>query len=168
MDATAIRNVLREAHSDDLDRRRKVIALSVVGLIDFCIISLYQTGIIKKLPDIPHPFFDSNKVNASKEAYQFGVPDGPVSATVYGLTMTLAAAGGSEQASRKPVWDVLLGASIGGNVAGAVYYLYDMAFNQKKVCLYCVTGAIVNIASAVVIAPTVLKSLKKIMGKRIS
>ncbi len=94
MDAIAIRDVLRNDNSEDLDRRRKVIFLSAIGLVDFSIISLYQTGVIKSLPDLPFPIFDSNKVNASKSAYQFGVPDGPISATVYGLTMTLAAAGG--------------------------------------------------------------------------
>ncbi len=49
------------------------------------------------MPDIPLPFFDTNKVNASEDAYRFGVPDGPISATVYGLTMALAAVGGDEE-----------------------------------------------------------------------
>jgi len=164
MDAIAIRDVLRNDYSDDLDRRRKIICLSAIGLVDFSIISLYQTGVIKKLPDLPFPIFDSNKVNASESAYQFGVPDGPISATVYGLTMALAAAGGSENASRKPIFDVLLGGAIAGNAAGGVYYLYDMIFKQKKICLYCVTGAAINIASAIIIFPTVLKSLKKLFG----
>ncbi|MBD0375092.1 MAG: hypothetical protein ICV51_05635 [Flavisolibacter sp.] len=165
MDATAIRDVLRTEQSDDLNRRRKVIGLSALGLVDFSIISLYQTGIIKHLPDLPFDLFDSDKVNASKDAYQLGVPDGPVSAAVYGITMTLAAAGGSEKAGRQPVWDVLLGGAVAGNAAGAVYYLYNMIFKQKKICLYCVTGAAINIASAIIIAPTVVKSMKKLFGK---
>ncbi|MFZ6013754.1 MAG: vitamin K epoxide reductase, partial [Bacteroidota bacterium] len=73
MNAVAIRDALRDKQSDDLDRRRKIITLSAIGLLDFSIISLYQTGVIKKLPDFRLPIFDSNKVNASKEAYQFGV-----------------------------------------------------------------------------------------------
>lgn len=162
MDAIAIRDVLRDNSLDDLNRRRKIICLSAIGLVDFSIISLYQTGVIKSLPDLPFPIFDSNKVNASKSAYQFGLPDGPVSATVYGLTMALASAGGDETASRKPIFDVLLGAAVAGNAAGAIFYLYDMTFKQKKICLYCVTGAAINIASAVIIVPTLLKSLKKL------
>jgi uncharacterized membrane protein len=41
-----------------------------------------------------------------------------------------------------------------------------MIFVQKKICLYCVTGAAINIASAVIIAPTVLKGMRKLFGSR--
>ncbi len=116
-----MRDALRTGHNQDLDTRRKVIFLSALGLVDFSIISLYQTGVIKHLPDLPHPLFDSDKVNASEKAYRFGAPDGPISATVYGLTMALASAGGGENASRKPIFDVLLGGAIAGNAAGGVY-----------------------------------------------
>lgn len=166
MDAIAIKNELRNGHSEDLDRRRKVIGLSALGLVDFSIISLYQTGVIKKLPDIPLPIFDSNKVNAAQDAYRFGAPDGPISAVAYAATMVLASAGGSEKAERSPAFDVALGAVVAGNAAGAVYYLYNMIFKQKKICLYCVTGAAINIASAIIIAPTVIKSVKQLFGSR--
>ena len=161
MDAVAIKDALRMEKNPDMDNRRKVIVLSALGLFDFSIISLYQTGVIRKLPDIPLPVFDSNKVNASKEAYQFGVPDGPVSAVIYSLIMVFAAAGGSEKVARKPVFDLLLGGAVAANLSGALYYLYDMAFRQKKICLYCVTGAAINIASAVIIAPTVFKTIAR-------
>lgn len=162
MDVKKIRKSLREGSSDDLERRRKLICLSAIGLADFSIISLYQTGVIKSLPDIPLSIFDSNKVNASESAYQLGVPDGPVSSLAYSAVMVLASAGGSESSGRKPVFDVALGATVAGNAVGAVFYLSNMIFKQKKICLYCVTGAAINIASAIIIAPVVLKSLKKL------
>lgn len=165
MNVDAIRDTLRNDSSKDAKERRKLIALSALGLVDFSIISLYQTGVIRHLPDIPLPIFDSNKVNAAKDAYQFGVPDGPVSAVVYGLTMVMASASGTDKANRSPLFDVALGATVAGNAGGALYYLYDMVFKQKKICLYCVTGAAINIASAVIVAPLVKKSLKKLFGK---
>ena len=164
MNVTAIRDALRKEHSADLNRRRKVILLSALGLVDFSIISLYQTGVIKHLPDLPFPIFDSDKVNASEEAYKMGVPDGPVSAVTYALNMVLAAAGGNEGAERKPVYDVALGAVVLGNAAGAAHYLFNMITKQKKICLYCVTGAAINFAAAAIIAPTVIKSFKKLVG----
>jgi uncharacterized membrane protein len=166
MNALAIRNELRNNDSEIMDKRRAIIWLSALGLVDFSVISLYQTGVIEKLPDLPFKIFDSNKVNASKEAYQFGVPDGPVSAAVYATTIVLAAAGGSEQSGRKPMLDTLLGATIAGNTAGAIYYLYDMIFKQKKICLYCLTGAAINIASAVIVAPLVKRSITQLFRKR--
>lgn len=161
MTLNKIRKASHNSASQDMDKRRNIIWLSALGLLDFSIISLYQTGIIKKLPDLPGKIFDSNKVNASPEAYRMGVPDGPVSALVYAGTMVLAAAGGTEAPGRKPVLDVLLGTAIAGNAVGAAYYLYDMIFKQKKVCIYCVTGAVINFASAALIAPLVKKSIRK-------
>jgi uncharacterized membrane protein len=165
MNPTAIRDALRTGHNEDLDARRKVILLSALGLIDFSIISLYQTGVIKHLPDIPHPLFDSDKVNASEDAYMFGAPDGPISAVAYAATMVLASAGGDENTGREPVLDVALGATVAGNAVGAVFYLYKMIFVQKRICLYCVTGAAINIASAVIAAPLFSKALKKMFAK---
>lgn len=161
MKPAAIKQALRNGKSDDLKRRRKVIALSALGLVDFSIISLYQTGVIKKLPDLPYAIFDSNKVNASSDAYRMGAPDGPLSAIVYASAMTLASAKGSEESGRKPVFDLLLGATVFGNAAGVAYYLYNMTFKQKKICLYCLTGAVINFASAAIIAPVVFKSIQK-------
>jgi uncharacterized membrane protein len=166
MNASAISHVLRNDHSKDLVRRRKVSLLSALGAIDFSVISLYQTGIIKHLPDIPSPLFDSDKVNGSKDAYRFGVPDGPIGVVTYGLIMALASAGGSEKTDRAPAFDAALGATVAGNALGAIFYLHNMIFKQKKICPYCVTGAAINIASAIIIAPTVLKSIKKIMGRK--
>ncbi len=164
MNITAMRDALRTGHNEDLDTRRKVILLSALGLVDFSIISLYQTGVIKHLPDIPHPLFDSDKVNASEDAYRFGAPDGPISAVAYAATMVLASAGGSKKTGRTPALDVALGATVAGNAVGAIFYLYKMIFVQKKICLYCVAGAAINIASAIIIVPMVLKSLKKLFG----
>lgn len=160
-----IRRALIAEKSDALSRRRNVILLSAIGLVDFSIISLYQTGVIKKLPDLPYKVFDSNKVNKAPEAYAMGVPDGPISAAVYAATMILASAAGSENSGRKPIFDVMLGGAVLGNAAGAAYYLYDMIFKQKKVCLYCVTGAAINFASAAIVAPLVTKAFKKLFGK---
>ena len=157
-----IKTALRKSTSEDLERRRKVIVLSALGLVDFSIISLYQAGVIKRLPDLPYPVFDSNTVNASEDAYIMGVPDGPVSAAVYAATMVLASAKGDEHSGRKPVFDLLLGATVFANACGAAFYMYTMIFKQKKICLYCVTGALINFMSAAVVAPLVVKSGKKV------
>lgn len=164
MDTLAIRDELRNGNGSDLNQRRKVILLSAIGLIDFSIISLYQTGVIKHLPDLPHRLFDSDHVNASEDAYQFGAPDGPISATAYAAAMVLASVGGSEKTGRRPLFDIALGATLAGNALGGIYYLYNMIFKQKKICLYCTTGAAINIASLLIAAPAVLKSTKQLLS----
>lgn len=162
MKAAKIRNELLHGNSKDLRRRRTVLTLSAIGLVDFAFISLYQSGVIKHMPDLPFKIFDSNKVNIAEDAYQMGAPDAPISALAYAGAMVLSTWGGSETAGRKPVHDVALGAVVAGNAVGAVYYLANMIFKQKKICLYCVVGAAINIASSIIIAPTVSNSLKKL------
>lgn len=136
-----LRNTLRKKDSEDLRRRRRIITLAAIGVIDFTVISLYQTGVIKRLPDLPLPYFDSNSVNASAKAFATGFPDGTSGVLMFGSTMLLASYGGNRQSGRKKYWDkLLMGMVSAGAIAGA-QYLYDMAFKQKKICLYCVTGA---------------------------
>ncbi len=51
MRTAAIRQELLNSTDEDLQRGRKVVALSAAGLCDFAFISLYQSGVIKRLPD---------------------------------------------------------------------------------------------------------------------
>lgn len=164
MRTAAIRQELLNSTDEDLQRRRKVLKLSALGMVDFAFISLYQSGAIERLPELPLKAFDSNKVNASPDAYLMGAPDGAISTWLYATNMVLATVGGTEASGRKPVHDVLLGCTVAANAAGAIYYMGDMAFKQKKVCPYCIAGAAINIASAVIIAPAVFKAIKKLFN----
>lgn len=159
-----IRDELRHGESEDLERRRKVVALSIAGLADFNIISLLQSGLVRRLPDIPYPIFDTNDINTSKTSFKMGVPDAIISSVMFAMKMALATAGGSEKASRKPVFDILLGAVSLGHAVGAAQMTYDMLFKKKKICIYCLTGAGIIFSTAVVIAPTVMDSAKKVFG----
>jgi Mn-containing catalase len=53
MDATKLSRYLCEGDDPDLRRRRWVIGLSLVGTAAGQIVGLYQTGIVKHLPDPP-------------------------------------------------------------------------------------------------------------------
>jgi uncharacterized membrane protein len=165
MKAEEIRDVLRTEQSEDIDRRRKVALLSAIGIVDFTIISLLQSGVIRKLPDLPYrAVFDTNGINTSKTSYGMGVPDATMSTVMHALEMALATAGGSQKASRKPVFDILLGGVVLGHALGAVRMTYNMFFRKKKICLYCLTGAALIFSSATIIAPGVLRSAKKMLN----
>lgn len=157
-----IRKELLHGRSAELNRKRKIIILSAIGLLDFTAISLYQSGIIRRLPDLPFRIFNTNKVNASEKAYALGLPDGTLGASLFALNMVLATAGGSSRTGRKPVYDLLLGGSILANAGGAVEYLFNMTTKQKKVCLYCLAGAGISFTSLKLIAPDALKAGRKL------
>lgn len=143
---TSVIDLLRRDTGKEIASRRNIAALAAAGLVDFSMISLFQLGYIRKLPDLPGKLFDSKQVNSSKDAVLFGIPDGVISLCMYAGTLLLATA-----ASRKSKYsgflDFLLGGIIIGQAAGGAYYLYNMATVQKKVCLYCVAGAVINFAA---------------------
>lgn len=157
-DGDAIRNALREGRSKELQRRRWIAALCAAGVLDFAIITLYQIGLIRHLPDPPGAIFDSDKVNASSSAYAYGVPDGALGLGLYAATMALAGIGGTSRSGRHAGWDLALGAAILAGVSGAGHYLQDMIRNQKRACPYCLTGAALNVAMVPLVVPLVRDS----------
>lgn len=148
---------IRKDSSEATGYRRQIATWATVGLIDFSLISLFQIGSIKKMPDLPGEVFDTKKVNTSKDAVMLGLPDGVISLAAYTATILLATAA---MRFKKPsrVLDVALGGVVLSQAAGAAQYLANMTFVQKKVCLYCVAGAAINFAS--------LRPLYKLMTRR--
>ena len=139
---------IRNDSSEATSYRRQLAALSALGLADFSLISLFQLGYIRHMPDFPGEVFDTEKVNSSKDAVLLGMPDGVISLGSYAATMLLATAA---TRYKKPsrVLDVAMGGIVLGQAAGGALYLYNMAFVQKKVCIYCVAGALINLASLI-------------------
>ena len=137
---------IREDQSGATKSRRQIAALAATGLVDFSFISLYQLGYIRHMPDLPGEVFDSEGVNSSRDAVMLGIPDGPISLFMYAATVLLATAA-TRRSRFSRYFDLLMGGIVLGQAAGGAYYLYNMAKVQKKVCLYCVTGALINFAS---------------------
>lgn len=141
-------NVVVQIRSAENTPLRNIALLSAFGLIDFIPISLYQLGVIRHLPDLKPAIFDSDQVNGSEEAQVLGLPDGPVSLVLYAATLALS--GGLLKNGRSSkLFKYLLTANLVGQALGGAYYLYNMVKVQKKICLYCVTGALINFASLI-------------------
>lgn len=154
---TSIIDQVRNDSNEATQYRRQLAALAALGLVDFSLISLFQMGYIKKLPDLPGKIFDTEKVNSAQDAVILGMPDGVVSLGAYATTMFLAMA--SIRFRRKSrLIDMALGGVVLGQAAGAAQYMINMAAVQKKVCIYCVAGAAINFAS--------LKPLIKLFKRR--
>jgi uncharacterized membrane protein len=160
MNVNQIRQALREEQSDSITRKRKIALLSALGVLDFSIISLYQLGYIRSLPDLPGKVFDSDYVNASEDAYMMGMPDGPLGLGLYALNLVFASAGGTEHTGRPKIFDFLLAGSIAASAGGAVHYLFNMITKQKKACVYCIAGAALNFAMIPLIYPEIRRHLK--------
>lgn len=137
---------IRQDTRPQIRNRRSIAALAAIGLVDFSLISLFQIGYIKKLPDLPGEIFDTAKVNSSKDAVLLGIPDGVISLGAYAATMLLATIG--SRSIKSSHWaDLALAGLVAGQAVGAARYLVNMATVQKKVCIYCIGGALINFAA---------------------
>src|SRR5947208_15579452 len=95
---------LRTGTSPDLRRRRGVVGLSLLASASMGVIALYQTGLIRHLPEPPLPRMDADRVDSSAEAYEkFIVPDAILGLGSYAATMGLAAMGGKDRAREMPL-----------------------------------------------------------------
>lgn len=134
---------IRNDSSIPTQARRQIAALAALGLVDFSLISLFQMGYIKEMPDLPGELFDTKKVNTAKDAVLLGLPDGVVSLGGYTATIMLAMAA-TRFKKQSRLLDMALAGVVLGQAAGAAQYLVNMTFVQKKICIYCLAGAAIN------------------------
>lgn len=155
---------LRETHNDpDLNRRRWIVGLSFASLAAGKLVSLFQFGMIKELPDPPIDIFDSTKVDASDYAYKrFQSPDAFVMVVSSGITAWLAAAGGVNRAEQNPALPLLMAAKTWGDLLTTVQLGREEWDENKKLCFYCQAATVLSVASAVLSVPEALRAIEAI------
>ncbi|KAA9327481.1 vitamin K epoxide reductase family protein [Hymenobacter busanensis] len=163
MNPHTLSHELRNAQTPDLKRRRWIIGLSLLGVALGQIVTLYQTGIIKHLPDPPLDVFDSDKVDASDYAYKrLDLPDAAGMVITYGLTTALASAGGKGRALNQPWLPLLMGAKIAGDVLTNLTLAREEWQENKALCFYCQTASVVSLASLVLAMPEVARAVRNL------
>lgn len=143
-----LRKELQHSEKSDVNLRRAVIGLSLLGIGAMTAVSLFQTGIVKHLPDPPIDGFDSDKVNSSDTAYALGVPDGTLSLASLAANIPLAAFGGENRAEEKPLIPLAIAAKASVEAVVAGWYFYQMPTKEKAWCGYCILGAAANFGIA--------------------
>ncbi|MDP8922204.1 MAG: vitamin K epoxide reductase family protein [Chloroflexota bacterium] len=160
-DSEAARVDLRAA-TPDLWPRRATIVLSLIGVASMAATSLLQTGVVRHLPDLPLPGFDSDKVNLSTTAYPFGISDGTVGLLSFAANLPLAAFGGPDRARVRP-WVVMLAAPkalADGVVSG--WYFYQMPTKEKAWCAYCIVAQLASLGILAATLPEARRALAEL------
>jgi len=155
-----LRRELQRGKSENLDRRRAVIGLSLIGMAAMTAVSLFQTGVIKHLPDPPIDGFDSDKVNSSDTAYALGVPDGTLSLASLAANIPLAAFGAENRHEEQPFVPILAAGKAVVEALVAGWYFYQMVAVEKTLCGYCITGALANMGIAALSLPEAIEALE--------
>lgn len=158
-----LRRLLQEDNGSDIALRRAITAVSLVGVASMAIVSLFQMGVIKHLPDPPtkRPNWKSDQVNSSDEAYGYGMPDAPLTVFAHGANMTLAAAGPPDRWRDRP-WLPILATltSAAQAVVAAKYLFYQMPKVEKAWCPYCIVDALTHFATLALTVPETVKAVR--------
>ncbi|MDX2137386.1 MAG: vitamin K epoxide reductase family protein [Chloroflexota bacterium] len=163
MNPTQLSHELRNETTPDLTRRRWIVGLSIVGAMAAKLVSLYQVGILRNLPDPPIEVFDSARVDAAPYAYsRLNAPDGPLMLISYGATALLASMGGKERARRTPLVPLLMTLKIAGDVVLALQLAREEWRDTKALCFYCQIATVASLVSLGLALPETVRAIQTV------
>lgn len=158
---------LRQTATPYLRERRGVIGLSLLASASLSLISLYQMGILKRLPEPKLPRVDSEEVNRSEEAYRWlETPDAFLGLGSYVATMTLAAMGGPNRAEKQPWIPLALAAKVGLDAALAGFQVLTQARKLHTYCSWCLLTSAATVGSVPLVLPEARAALKRVLGNK--
>lgn len=152
---------LRQGSGPFLDRRRRILALALTASGSMGLISLYQMGILRHLPEPPLPGLDADRVDAGEEAYErLQSPDAVIGLVSYAVTALLAAAGDSERARTRPWLPLAMAGKIGLDTAQAAKLSWDQWARHRAFCSWCLLAAGATFATLPLAVPEAREALR--------
>ena len=150
----ALSRELRCKKDDFLENRRGIVVSTLTAMCCMGLISLYQIGIIRHLPELPMKGLDADKVDASEEAYRhLDMGDAFIGMASYAVTAGLAAMGGKERARTDPWIPLALAAKAGADAAQAARLTYDQFARHRAGCMWCLIAAAATMTTALLAVP---------------
>ena len=167
MDPEHLSRAVREASDSSMRLHRGIIGLSLAAAGSMGLIALYQSGVIRHIPEPPLPALNADKVDASAEAFErFAVGDGFLGFVSYGVTMTLAAMGPPDRATRQPWIPLVLAAKVAFDVATASKLTVDQWTKHKAFCFWCLIAATATFATAPLVVDETRRALAAVSARR--
>lgn len=133
---------LRRATSASMRRRRQQTGFMLAASAAMGVVNLFQSGLLRHLPDPPLPGLDSDKVDASPEAYDsFKTPDTALALASYGLTLALIGMGAEDRAKHQPAVPLLAAGKLAVDAAGAAWLTAEQLSKHRALCFYCLSAS---------------------------
>ena len=153
---------LREGTGPDLSRRRWAIGLSFLGAAIGAVVGAYQTGLIRRLPDIlPGKVWDAEKVDASDYAYsRLQTPDAALMIVNYGVTAALVSAGGQERARDNPALPLAAAAKAIYDFVTCVRLGQEEWRDNQALCSWCQLATLISAATVALTVPEAAKAVR--------
>ena len=152
--AEAVSDALRRGDSPYLQARRRTAALQLGAATTLAVVTLYQFGLLRSVPEPPLPGLDADRVDASGEAYvMLSTPDSALGIASAGVSLVLAGMGGADRHEKQPWIPLLLLAKSVVDAAGGTYLFAEQVTKHKKVCSWCTASAGLLLATVPVVLP---------------
>jgi uncharacterized membrane protein len=133
------------------------------------LITLYQMGLIRHLPEPPLPGLDADRVVAAPEAYgRMGIPmpDAPLGLVSYATTIALAAVGGQDRHRRLPWLPIALLAKAAVDAVQAGKLTWEQWDRQRAFCSWCLLAAGATVAALPLTIPEARAALDHLLDGR--
>ncbi len=148
-----------------MTRRRGVTALSLTAVGALGVVSLYQMGLLKHVPEPPLPGLNADAVDASAEAYRFlAMPDGVLGIGSYAVTLALAAMGGTDRAREQPWIPLALAAKALVDSGQATRLTWTQWSKHRAFCSWCLLAAIATWTSLPLVIPEARAAWRHLRG----
>lgn len=165
--AAQLSHELRLGTGRFLPQRRALVGLSLIAVGAMGLISLYQMGAIRHLPEPPLPGLDADRVDSSPEAYRrFSTPDGVLGLSNYAVTMALVEMGGIDRARRHPWILIALAGKVVFDVGQMLRMIRDQWRKEKAFCFWSLLTAAATFASAPLVFAEAREAAKNIRSKQ--
>ncbi len=152
--AEAVSDALRRGVSPFLRRRRRVTGLSLAAMGSLGVVTAYQMGLLRRVPEPPVPFLDTDRVDASGEAYQFlKTPDAGVGLASAALTLVLAGMGSDRRADQQPLVPLALAIKSVLDAAYGLFLTLEQGSKHRRFCSWCLLAAMTNVATVPQVVP---------------
>lgn len=146
--AEAVSDALRRGASPDLTRRRRAAGLNLAAIGSLLLVTAYQFGILRHVPEPPLPGLDADRVDASGEAYSlFRTPDGSLGMASYAATVGLIGMGASDRAEQHPWIPLLAAGKVGLDVLSSSYLFAEQLTKHRRLCSWCTLAAAASVAA---------------------
>jgi hypothetical protein len=163
MTADELGFALRGESGHFMRARRGIATLSAFNIAAMGVVSLYQVGVIRRLPHPTIPGFDSERVVGSAEAYgMLETPDGALAVGSYALTLVLAATGSPDRSIHKP-WSVIaMAAKTAIDTILVARSVVVQTTKYRSLCALCLLSGVAAITAMALSVPETLAALRSV------
>ncbi len=164
--AEQVSDHLRRHTSDLLRRRRRVAALSLAASGAMGVVSAYQMGLLRHVPEPPLSLLDADRVDASGEAYRFfHTPDAALGLASYATTLVLAGMGQDPRVEDRPWIPLALAGKVLADALGGVFLTLEQATKHRRFCSWCLLAAAASLAMLPQVIPETRLALRRLLAR---